>query len=146
VGAVLGQHRGWQHDLDAFESALYTEVEEEDVEDNPYGDMPLEMDWIDPESKVGKFLYDWWPRASRNAHHGVGPMKIMNMWEVRRHDDQKNIPYWQERAKKEIDSKGWRVTERPLFQPTERADLSLEEWRKYKETNTAMMFHGIPLV
>ncbi len=132
----------WNQDLDAFESALYTEVEADQIVGNPYGDMPLEMDWIDPKTKVGEFLYNWWPKASKNAHYGVGNMKIMNMWEVRRNDDQKNIPNWQDRAKKEIDSNGWKLTERPLFQPTERADLSNEEWKKYKETNTAMMFHG----
>jgi hypothetical protein len=141
---VLSQDniKTWNDDLDAFESALYAEVEEAEIVDNPYGDMPLEMDWIDPKSTVGKFLYDWWPKASKNAHYGVGPMKIKNMWEVRRHDDQKNIPGWQAKAKKEIDANGWKIKERPLFQPTERPDMTADEFKLHKETNTSMMFHG----
>ena len=76
----------WNADLDAFESALYVHDDSTDVND-PFEGMKIDMEWIDPSSSLGKFLYNWWPKASANRHAGVGAMKIKNMWKVARHGD-----------------------------------------------------------
>ena len=63
---------GWQADIDAFESALYATDIDEKVEADPFAGMPLHMEWIDPKTELGKFLYGWWPRATGNRHGIVG--------------------------------------------------------------------------
>ncbi len=132
--------QGWRHDLDAFESALYaTDIEEQPAaEFNPLADMRLDMNWIDPKSKTGKFLYDWWPKATGNRHHYVGKLKIYNMWEVSRHDDEGNIPKSQDEVLKDKP----KIKERALYQPKTRGDLSAADQKRFKSSNTALMFHG----
>jgi hypothetical protein len=128
----------WQADLDAFESALYVTDATESVND-PFEGMPLEMEWVDPKSDTGKFLYKWWPTASANKHYGVGQMKIKNMWKVARHGDQKKVESAQDSVLKEKVS----IKERPLFQPSERHDLQDNTLiKRYHETNTGLLFHG----
>src|SRR5262249_11315724 len=65
----------WTQDLDAFESALYSTDIEETKDFDPFADMRLTMEWLSPESKEGKFLRQWWPKASARRHH-YGEMKI----------------------------------------------------------------------
>lgn len=129
----------WSADLDAFESALCVhDIDEEDTTD-PFQGMPLEMEWIDPNSSTGKFLYGWWPKASANRHAGVGNMKIKNMWRVARHGDHDKISGAQEALLKEKP----KIKERPLFQPNERHDLNDNTLlKRYHDTNTSLLFHG----
>jgi hypothetical protein len=130
----------WQADLDAFESALYVHVDIDDKDaTDPFDGMPLKMEWVDPDSTLGKFLYNWWPKASANRHAGVGAMKIKNMWRVARHGDQDKIG----KAQAEILTEKPRITERPPFQPSERHDLEDNELiKRYHSTNTGLLFHG----
>jgi len=132
--------QSWRHDLDAFESALYaTEMEEQPAaEFDPLADMQLDMSWIDPKSKTGKFLYDWWPKATGNRHAYVGKLKVYNMWEVSRHGDQGNIPKSQDEVLKDKP----KIKERALYQPKTRGDLTTAEQKRFKDSNTALMFHG----
>src|SRR5262249_38574962 len=56
----------WQHDLDAFESALYsTDIEEDKGDFDPFAGMKIDLEWIAPDSSLGKFLYEWWPDATQ---------------------------------------------------------------------------------
>jgi hypothetical protein len=131
----------WQADLDAFESALVaeTEIEDKTLESNPFGDLPIQMSWIDPKSEVGKFMYFWWPKATANRHGHIGAMKIKNMWRVERHGDHAKLIAAQEKV---LAGKS-KIKERPLFQPSERQDLQdPTKIKRWHDTNTALMFHG----
>jgi len=130
----------WRNDLDAFESALYaTDIEEQPAAAfDPLADMRLDMSWIDPKSKTGKFLYDWWPKATGNRHGYVGKLKVYNMWQVDRHDDEGKIPQSQDEVLKDKP----KIKERALYQPKTRGDLSAAEQKRFKDSNTALMFHG----
>lgn len=132
----------WQNDLDAFESALYTsDDQEEEVDEDPYNGMKLDMSWISPTSDLGKYLYEWWPKASRNRHSHVGGMKILNMWKVNRHGDDDSFKRRQELIRDQMKGKKWNQ-ERPLHQDRERLDLTPEQRDLWWDTNTALTFHG----
>jgi hypothetical protein len=124
----------WQDDLNAFESALYSSTHTSD----PLAGLPIQMEWVDPKSKVGAFLYEWWPSATANRHGNVGSMRIKNLWKVERHGDETKF----QRSQEEILSSKCNIKDRPLFQPTVRADLSDSSLKRYKNSNTALLFHG----
>jgi hypothetical protein len=128
----------WQNDLDAFESALYSTDIEEDPEFDPYAGMDLTLEWLPPDSAVGKHLYEWWPAATANRHAHIGKMKIKNLWRVERHADKNKIPSAQEEVLAEKPD----VKERALFQSDKRADLKPADLKRYQATNTALLFHG----
>jgi hypothetical protein len=128
----------WTHDLDAFESALYAADLPEEEDFDPLKDMRLTMEWMPADSKEGKFLCEWWPKATMNRHAHIGAMKIKNLWRVERHDDKDKLPPVQDTILKEKP----KIGERPLCQPKERADLTSAEQKRYKDTNTALLFHG----
>lgn len=135
--------QSWRNDLDAFESALSAQVGLEDTttQADPFHGLPLHMEWIDPKSELGKFLYFWWPKATANRHYHLKDMKIHNMWKVDRHGDAEKV----RGAQSEIDAelKGAKLKERPLFQPSERYDVQDKGERElFGRTNTALMFHG----
>lgn len=130
----------WNQDLDDFESALSGQAVVESGDDDPYCGLPLEMEWIDPNSDIGKFLYFWWPKATANRHGGIGNMKIKNLWKVDRHGDQKKFEVAQQTIYKELNNKT--VSERPLFQPSERPDVDIGNREIYKATNTSLLMHG----
>ncbi len=127
----------WQRDLDAFESALYDQ-DIEDFEFDPFAGMKIDMEFIPRDSELGRFLMGWWPQATANRHGYLGSMKIKNLWRVNRHDDAPKIPSSQQA----VLSDGTKIQERPKFQPGERPDLGPAELKRYKETNTALLFHG----
>jgi len=133
----------WQADLDAFESALmgHAEVESKTGHVDPYQGLPISMEWIDPKSDLGKFLYFWWPRASANRHYYLKDMKIKNIWKVDRAGDAAKLTAAQDRAMNELQKS--KIDDGPLFQPSERSDVLDDRERKlYKDTNTALLFHG----
>lgn len=132
-----GNILAWQADLDAFESALHG-ADIEEVEADPFGDMPLKMEWVPADARLGKFLYDWWPDATNNRHDWIGKMKIKNLWQVERHDDSGRLSSAQGSVLKGKS----KIKERALFQPDERPDLSGTEAKRYESTNTALLFHG----
>lgn len=129
----------WQQDLDAFESALTGQVQVEDDHD-PFFGLPLNMEWIDPASSLGKFLYFWWPKATANRHRNLGEMKIKNIWKVDRHGDEQKFSSTQESIFNSVLSK--KIAEKPLFQPSERFDLEADRRPVYQKSNTALLFHG----
>lgn len=129
----------WGQDLDAFESALYaTDIEESKSED-VFAGMPITMEWVDPKSSLGKFLYNWWPKATGNRHGYLGSMKIKNIWKVQRHGDDIRLA----KAQDSILSQRFSIKERPLYQPLERSDLDDNAlMKKYHSTNTSLLLHG----
>jgi hypothetical protein len=129
---------GWQNDLDAFESALYATDIEHEPDFDPFAGMALTMEWIPPASEVGKFLHDWWPRATANRHSYLGGMKIKNLWRVERHADRGKLPPVQ----KDVLGAKPKIEERPLFQPDSRPDLPKADAKRYGATNTSLLFHG----
>lgn len=131
----------WQQDLDAFESALSGQAQiDTDSDADPFHGLPLHMEWIDPKSDMGKFLYFWWPKATANKHHHIRDMKILNMWKVDRHGDDQKFSAMQDKIYSEIGNK--KVSERPLFQPSERHDVDPKRREIFSVSNTALMFHG----
>ena len=130
----------WQQDLDAFESALKGQAQVDTNTVDPYMGLPISMNWINPNTELGKFLYQWWPNASANKHRGVGNMKIKNMWKVERHGDEERFVVKQSKIQKELTGK--KIVERPLFQPKDRLDLSSKQKEIYGMTNTCLLLHG----
>lgn len=129
----------WQNDLDAFESALYaTDIDQEAENDfDPFEGMNLHMEWISPKSETGKYLYQWWPKATNNRHGYLGGMKIKNLWRVERFADKGKIA----KSQDEILKATPKIKHRPLFQ-RKRPDLSSAEQSRFEKTNTALLFHG----
>jgi predicted DNA-binding WGR domain protein len=133
----------WQSDLDAFESALSSHLSQEINENvvDPFHGLPLHMEWVDPSTDLGKFLYFWWPKATANRHYHLKEMKIKNMWKVDRHGDADKIRSAQKEILKEIGKSN--LKERPLFQPSERFDVVDNDEREvFARTNTCLLFHG----
>lgn len=131
----------WRNDLDAFESALYSEVQLSEPQKDPYGGMALDMEWIDPKTQIGRFLYDWWPSATRNRHGWVpGKMQILNLWRVDRHEDRGRL----EKVVDEFSAKKLRISERPLHQEKvkDRPDVDIATAKRFWDTNTGFLFHG----
>jgi hypothetical protein len=133
-----GNIGAWELDLDAFESALHTEQQTEQQVSDPLDGQPFFLEWMDPKSKEGDWLYKWWPNATRNRHGHVGSMKIKNLWRVERFGDRDLI----EKSQTAILKSKFSITERALHQPKERADLAEKDFQRYRDTNTAMLFHG----
>ena len=131
----------WQNDLDAFESALYaTDIDQGDTaqEVNPLVELDVVMEWIDPKSAIGKFLYGWWPKATANRHAYIGDLDIRNMWMLERNSDKGRIPEIQAEILKAKPN----TKEGASFQPDARADLKKTDAKKYSSTNTSLLFHG----
>ena len=131
----------WQNDLDAFESAL--DAVEDDTDDHsqvdPLAELGLKMRWIAKSSSEGKSLYRWWPKATANRHSYIGDLKILNLWEIERDGDRKQFST----AQQQIIKSKVKPAERALFQPRTRVDFStVAEKKRYKESNTALLFHG----
>ena len=131
----------WSQDIDAFETALHAggAAIETSGEDPMHG-IPADMSWIDPKSDLGKWLLEWWPRATRNRHGNVGAMRIRNLWKVERHGDMDILRKQQDDTMKSMPA-SWNE-ERPLHQEKKRFDLTADERRLYWATNTALTFHG----
>ena len=128
----------WQSDLDAFESALYATDIQEEAEVDLLAEMRLSMEWVSPTSSLGKFLYNWWPKATGNRHSYIGKLKIKNLWKFERFAD-KNVLA---EAHKRIIGDKPNTKEKPRYQPAKREDLSADKQREYKKANTALLFHG----
>jgi hypothetical protein len=128
---------GWRLDLDAFEAALGAEEQIEQHVADPLDGQPYFLEWVDPKSQVGQWLYKWWPQGSGNRHSHVGSMTIKNMWRIERFGDHALLT----KAQNAIGKLSADV-ERPLYQPKERADLEGAESKLYRDTNTAFLFHG----
>lgn len=137
-----GNIKGWTDDLDAFESALYAQADAHEVVANPYGDMRIELEWLAPTDKVGGFLYKWWPASTGNRHSHIAHLTPKNIWRVRRFDDDGIIAKQQSRVAAELKSDKIVLKERPLYQPKERPDLTLDDANLYYKTNTCLLHHG----
>lgn len=135
--------QSWQNDLDAFESALSAQLGMEDNQTvaDPFHGLPLHMEYIDPKTELGKFLYFWWPKATANRHYHLKDMKIKNMWKVDRFGDAEKVRRAQDRIATDLGSS--KLKERPLFQPSERYDVADSTERGlFGKTNTCLLFHG----
>lgn len=131
----------WQQDLDAFESALYSDTGVEEMEDHPFGGMNISIKWLDPSTDLtAQFIYGWLPRATRNKHSHIGDMRIKNVWEVNRFDEPKGFESNLINLEREL--KENKIKERPLHQDRKRPDLSDEQKKQYWNTNTNLLMHG----
>lgn len=129
----------WQNDLDAFESALYaTDIEQGEQEVNPLEELDVQMEWIPPTSKLGKSLYKWWPVATGNRHSYIKDMQLRNLWRVERNEDKGRI----EPAQKAVIKAKPKIGERAMYQQKTRVDLDTKLRKHYKDSNTALLFHG----
>lgn len=129
----------WQNDLDAFESALYaTDIDQGEKDFNPLEELNLHMEWISPTSTLGKTLNTWWPKATGNRHSYIKDMKILNLWQVHRHDDKGRL----ETAQDAILKTKPVIDERALYQMKTRKDVEKSEVKRFADSNTALLFHG----
>jgi hypothetical protein len=128
----------WQNDLDAFESALYATDIDHGAEVDPLAELELKMEWLAPDSAVGKFLYEWWPQATANRHSHLGRMTIRNLWQVARNADEGRLPA----AQDEVLAGKHAIDERPKFQPEKRTDMKAADAKRFAASNTALLFHG----
>lgn len=131
---------GWKSDLDAFESALYSVTDAEEIDADPFGGMPLTMNWIDVKGSLGSWLARWASRATLNRHGWVGDMKVHNIWKVERHGDEKRFYTCQDRVAAEKNRR-W-SKEKALFQNDKRPEFDKTRTKAYKDSNTALLFHG----
>lgn len=129
----------WEQDIQAFRTALQAGDVEEIAHDDPLAAVPVDMEWIDPKSELGQYLMQWWPNATRNRH-GYGPMKIKNLWKLRRHGDEARMRQAIDGTLSEM-PKSWN-NERPLHQDKQRPDLDTEMRKHYWNSNCALTFHG----
>ena len=127
---------GWECDLDAFESALATTNVEVVTDEDPLGGMPITMSWLDPKSEIGKFLYVWTPKATRNVHGNIGHMNIRNIWVVDRNGEEEILA----KAQAEVAKGRFTPAERPLHQPQGRPDI--KDVVAYTRSHTCLMLHG----
>lgn len=128
----------WEQDLDAFETALQSGSVEDIEEDDPMQGMPLDMSWIEPNTEIGTWLYDWWPKATRNKHAYLGGMKISGLWMINRHNDDKVF----DQELKSFEKLGRTIGDRPLHQDKKRIDLDTNTNKRYWNANVGMLFHG----
>ncbi len=129
----------WQNDLDAFESALYaTDIDQSGEDPSPLEELNVQMEWISPTSALGKSLYKWWPAATANRHSYIKDMTIRNLWRIDRNDDKGRISSSQDLV---IQGKH-KIVEFALHQPKSRVDLDAPGKRRFKDSNTALLFHG----
>jgi predicted DNA-binding WGR domain protein len=133
----------WNLDLDAFESALgAAEVieQKDDVGVDPYGGMPITMEWMgssrNPITPMAEWLTKWMPKASKDKHSYLGSITLKNVWKINRKGSHEAL-VGQQRSIGKTTSK-----ERPLFQVKSRPDLTKTEQQAYHDTNTALLFHG----
>lgn len=128
----------WSDDLDAFESALQAV----DLELHPNLDILAEMDitmqWLAPDSPAGKFVRGWLPGSTRKEHEAIDGMEIKHVWSVERHADRGDL----KKAHKRILRGKVDRRQRPRDQPRTRLDLPKEERKAFKDSNTALLFHG----
>lgn len=129
----------WQQDLDTFESALNSSDNSEEIEFNPFGGAKVNMEWLSPTSELGKFIYSWFPTATLGRHGYVRKIKIKNVWKVEREEELARF----ENAQKNL-GKIPANREVPLHQPKDRSkiDLTAEQCKLYKSTNTCLLMHG----
>ena len=128
----------WELDIDAFESALHTEQQTEAHVADPLDGQPFFLEWMDPKSKDGEWLNKWWPNATKNRHGHVGSMTIRNLWKIERFGDRDLITKSQEALLKSKLA----FSEKALHQPRERLDIAETDAKRYRDTNTSMLFHG----
>jgi hypothetical protein len=136
---ILSQNNAlmWQQDLDSFESALYI-TGHDTPETDPFSGMRISMEWLDPRSSRGEFIYNWLPRASRNRHGHIGQMRIKNVWVVERLDEPSRVS----KTVESICAEHWSSNERPLHQPDRRPDLERQDSKLYSRSNTHLLLHG----
>lgn len=134
--------KAWSDDLDAFTTALQadTGVVEADGDD-PMEGFPLDMEWVDPHSALGEYLYRWWPAAA-TRQHSYGVLKIKNLWKIDRHKDRAEFDKHQARILGELGPKGYVGPHRAMHQDRERADLTPAERELWWKSNSALLFHG----
>ncbi len=129
----------WQQDLDAFESALSV-VENDSIQSNdPFGGMQINMEWLPPQHPLGEFIGSWMPRATRNKHKYIDKIQIRNVWSVERKEEKQ---LFEKEINEKLPNMPAHFKEKPYHQPTNRPDLSPQEFIKYKKTNAALLFHG----
>lgn len=130
----------WRQDLDAFESALYAQSDQDEIASDPFGGMSIDMSWVDPAGSLGSWVKSFATRASKNKHSYINNMTVHNIWKVDRHGDRKEILDCMREVSKK--NKGVRYGEKPLFQPKLRPDYEGEEAEAYEGSNSALLFHG----
>lgn len=131
----------WQNDLDAFESAIKSVCVEECYDDNIMSGIAADVEWLDPESELGKFVINWWRNNTKNRH-GCKSLVIHNVWKINRHGDDNVFNQNIDETLKEIPEK-WN-NERPILieKQKERLDRTAIERKKYWEANVSLLFHG----
>lgn len=132
--------RSWEIDIDAFETALKNADIEESSDDNVMAGIPADMEYLPLDSDLGKYVANWWTKATRNRHGYIGNLKIKNLWRIARHGDSKIMERAQLDTIEEM-PKSWN-NERPLHQDKKRLDLNTENRKLFWNSNTALMFHG----
>lgn len=138
-----GNIQTWEMDIDAFESALSSGTIEQIEHDDPMAGMPVDMEWIDSTSDLGKWLYDWAPKATGNKHSNVGGLVIHNLWKIRRHGEDVAYMAYLETIRKELVKKSIvDSVPRAVFQSKKRFDLDEATRKAFWEANAALLWHG----
>jgi len=123
--------QSWNQDLDAFESALKTQEVTEVMHDYPFF-----LEHVTPDSELGKFLNNWFLKATRNRHSYINnAVKIKNIWKITNDKDWILFRRYRKGIKENANY------EQPLHQVS-RTDLDHSDHTEYKNSGTWMLFHG----
>jgi predicted DNA-binding WGR domain protein len=123
--------QSWSDDIDAFETALKSSSTQ-DINN----DYPFELEFLPFNSKLGKFIKEFFEKGTRNRHSYITNSKVKNMWRFTKRSEQQRISLYQKKLEK------IRYSEKPLHQPKSRIDLENDRIDVYNNTNTCMLFHG----
>lgn len=128
-----------QNDLNAFEGALKTQSVSPQMQDNPDHLLNANLEWIEPESKLGQWIKTTFTKMTNNRHSYIRNVKILNMFKVTRPDrDQRFIESVQKVAKMRKNSK---ISDKARLQPSTRFDID-DYGKSAEQANIFLGIHG----
>lgn len=125
----------WLDDLDAFETALQSEqctVEHTEVPTN----LPFVLKHLDHRTDtLGKFVDNWFRKATRNRHVHVRRLEVANIWSINRPDSERGF-------QRKLGSMRKCTKDDRVKHQFQRKDLDTPTIKQFADANTALLFHG----
>ncbi len=136
-----GNIGAWQNDLDAFETALKSGNVETSSDDQIMYNIPADMEWVNPSSDLGKWLYEWWGSTAGNAHKSK-KLRVHNIWKVVREGDDSEFTPQVEATAKQMPATWKGERPRHIEKQAFRPDLTAAQRKQHWNANVALLYHG----